>query len=104
VDDNRLVRLEDKVDQVKDDVAELRTDFRVFSATIEQHVAGDNKIIDHIRPIISQLPEVLEIVQEYNLEKRRKAKREASLKAWSLRASVVSAIIATSAFFWNIFR
>jgi predicted nucleic acid-binding Zn-ribbon protein len=107
--DDRLVRLEDKVDQLKDDVADLKTDFKVMSAKVsskmdkfDEHIIGDNKIINHISPMLDKLPDLIDIVQEYRLEKKQKAERAESLKTWSLRATVVSSAIALIVFIQKI--
>lgn len=48
----KFEKLEDKIDQVGDNVNQLRTDFKVHVALIEEHVAGDKKIINEIQPIL----------------------------------------------------
>lgn len=89
--EDRVERLDGKIDAIKDDVAELRTDLRVFTIQIEKHVMGDEKIITEIVPVLSQLKVFLEkdlpqiqsiifkeearkLLEKETLEKRNKQK------------------------------
>ena len=73
--EDRVVRLEDKIDDVKEDVSELKSDFKVHTALMQEHVAGDSKIINEITPLIEVLPSLKEIVEEYNYEKIESKKK-----------------------------
>lgn len=99
-DKNRLERLEGKVDTIKEDIFELKSEFKVHVVnmenkldTFEKHIAGDNKIINHISPIIEKFPVIIEIVEEYNFEKKKKAERNSKIKAFSIKAGIVGTII-----------
>lgn len=86
MEETRFGRLEDRVDSLKDDVAEikvkqtlthetlcgLKNDFEEHVEEIRNHITGDNKIINHIEPIIGLLPTLSEIAQQYHFEKLKK--------------------------------
>lgn len=114
MDENRFNRLEERVDSVKDDIAEikakqsvshtilcdLREDFHSHVEEIKDHIAGDKKIINHIDPLLSILPTLSEIVQKYHYEKT-KAEEDAEVKrnrneAWkntSVKVGVIGSIL-----------
>jgi hypothetical protein len=61
MENQRLDKVESKIDQVQKDVSELKSDFKVHVTNMEHklgafkdHIAGDNKIITHILPIIEE--------------------------------------------------
>lgn len=90
MEETRFGRLEDRVDSLKDDVAEikvkqtlthetlcgLKSDFEEHVEEIRNHITGDNKIINHIEPIIGLLPTLSEIAQQYHFEKLKKDEAE----------------------------
>lgn len=103
-DERRLERVEEKVDIVKDQVSELRADFKVHSAKVsdkmevfEQHITGDEKIITHIQPLLERLPDIHEAVEEFRFEKKLKQQAAERRKkiTWALgSASLILGIIA----------
>lgn len=73
----RFQRMEDKIDSVKEDVtevkmevAEIKTDIRHHMSKVESHVAGDNKIINELQPILAKLPHIVEMAEEYHISKQ----------------------------------
>ena len=79
MDEIRFQRLEDKVDNVKEEVTEIKTDIRIHMSKIEEHVAGDNKIITHLAPLLEKLPTIIQVVEDYTFEKRTKEERNKKL-------------------------
>jgi len=78
MDDQRFARLEVRVDEIKDDVAEIKAEQKINaytmselreyikeqSETVKAHVSGDDKIIQEIGPIIEEF--------RYQQESRRR--------------------------------
>jgi len=91
--EDRVVRLEDKIDDVKEDVSELKSDFKVHTALMQEHVAGDSKIINEITPLIEALPSLKEIVEEYHYEKIESKKKAEKRKVVMDRIKIVSGIL-----------
>lgn len=110
MDETRFTRLENRVDEIKDDLAEvkaeqkvnamslhdLKEDIREQTKAVLGHVAGDEKIITEIAPII----------EEFRFQQEKKKRRNESLKTWGLRLGIPATIIgmlAGAAKFWFSF-
>lgn len=74
IDESRFQRLEDKVDVVKEDVSELKTEMKSGLAIMQDHIAGDKKIIDELRPVLVKLPEIVEMAEEHHFSKQLRRK------------------------------
>ena len=77
----RYQRMEDKIDEVKSDIVEvkieiteIKTDMKHHMDAVETHILGDDKIITALQPIISKLPHIVEMAEEYHLSKQIKSK------------------------------
>lgn len=75
--DDRFQRLEDKVDNLKEDVTELKTDFKIHVSKMEDrldlfedHITGDNKIISKIEPLLERMPELAEVLDDKKYRER----------------------------------
>ena len=97
--DSRLERLEEKVDVVRDEVNELKTDFKVHQTNMDNrmdlfqdHIAGDNKIITHIQPILERLPEIIETLEDHKAEKIIKKDKELRLKKLATVLGIIGTI------------
>ena len=89
----RFDKLEEKVEEVKDDINELKVEFRVHTELMREHVAGDSKIIQQITPLLDALPDLKDIVTEYHLDKRE-AKKKAQERTVILdKIKIVSGIL-----------
>lgn len=107
MDDSRFARLETRVDEIKDDVAEVKAEQKMTNATnaemrdsikeltkaVTAHVAGDDKIITEIHPIIEEF--------KYQQEKRKR--RNEGLKTWGLRLGVTSTAIGLITYLRSLF-
>lgn len=91
--DKRLDKLEQKVDAVKEDVMELKSDFKVHTALIKEHVTGDNKIISDLKPILAKLPDIVEIVEDYQFSKQARQRKMQSIADWTKKLTFVSTAI-----------
>ena len=98
--DERFNRIEDKVDKVDDkvnnvkyEIVELRSDFKSHMKIVEDHVTGDNKIIEHISPMLPILPELADMVRDHSFKKERNDRYVASLKIWSMRLGIIATAI-----------
>jgi hypothetical protein len=97
VDDQRLARLETRVDEIKDDVSEIKAEQKINSHSItdlkeyvreqwelvKMHVSGDEKIINEIAPII----------EEFRFQQQAKKRRMDTLKSWTLKLGIVSTVV-----------
>lgn len=79
--EKRFQRMEDKIDDVKKDVVEvklevteMKTDMKHHMEAVETHIMGDDKIITALEPIMSKLPHIVEMAEQYHLSKQIKAK------------------------------
>lgn len=95
--EDRLERLEDKVDGIKEDVSELKTDLKVHMNKVDtemkvfaEHITGDNKIISHLQPLLDDIPLIKETLEEFRYEKKAKAKLMEKLKFTSAILGITS--------------
>ena len=102
-DNKRLERLEDKVDLIKDDVSELKSDFKVHVNKMEdkmevfgEHITGDQKIINHLEPFLKQLPEFSEALGDYKFKKQLRERREKWIKRTTAVLGLVSLLVGIS--------
>lgn len=101
MDDTRFARLEIRVDEIKDDISELKADskfhrevlkdikedLKSYTVEVSNHVAGDNKIITEIMPLLRSLPD---IIADYTYEKKKKEERNEKLKSYGTKLGLVS--------------
>ncbi len=104
MDSEQFLRLDERIDQIKDNVAELkaetklnsllinemRDDLKSSMITITRHVSGDDKIITAIHPLLESLKPMLE---EHNLKKLKLRHRNEMLGLWSKRLGLILTII-----------
>jgi chromosome segregation ATPase len=88
--EKRLTRVEDKIDNVKAEVVELRSHFKNHMTIVQEHIIGDNKIIDNLNPLLDNLKE---LVDDYKYKKTKKTRHKEALILWTKRLGLVSAII-----------
>lgn len=91
--DKRLDKLEQKVDAVKEDVMELKSDFKVHTTLIKGHITGDNKIISDLKPILAKLPDIVEIVEDYQFSKQTRQRKMQAIADWTKKLTFVSTAI-----------
>lgn len=91
--EKRIERIEVRVDEIKDDVSELKADFKIHTKLIEEHVAGDTKIIKEIQPLLNVIPHLTEMTQDYAYKKHRKEKIQDNIKDMSMKLGLVSLIL-----------
>jgi len=93
MEESRFQRLEDKVDAVKEDVSELKTEFKIHMAVIERHVSSDERIIQKINPLLEKFNEIVDVVEEHKFDKQLSKKKMEAIKRWSARLGLVSIVI-----------
>lgn len=79
-DEKRLERLEDKVDVIKEDVTELKVELRNHMDKVDEHIAGDKKIINEITPLLSSLPALIDMAEDHQFKKKLKEEQEEAAK------------------------
>lgn len=113
MDVNRFTRLENRVDEVKNDVAEVKANTIVHGAMlvdmkdklrehtelIKDHVAGDNKVINEIAPFMESFKDIKEIIADYKFEKETRKRRIAKIKEYAIKTSLASAVLGLIAAF-----
>lgn len=107
MDDKRFSKLENRVDEIKDDVSELKAetkvqhgmiqdlkdDFKDHISVIKSHIAGDDKIINKIEPIIPQIKDIREVIEDYKYKKKSKEDKIKFLKSLSIKIGIVAATL-----------
>lgn len=109
--ENRFARIEKRVDEIKEDVAllkgeskfhtqmikEFKDDLKQYTIEIKSHVAGDNKIINEISPLMSVLPSIKQMIEEKQYKEKRKKERLEKAKIISKKITFIATIIGTLA-------
>lgn len=96
-DEVRFQRLEDKVDSIKEDLHEVKIDMKLHMQRVESHISQDEKIINHIGPVLEKLPALTQIVEDYNFEKQLKKRKKETLSKWTKRLGLASLLIGMAA-------
>lgn len=99
--EDRVEKLDDKIDIIKDDVSELKSDVKLFTLQVDRHVAGDNKIITEIMPIMAQMklffaedmPVLKQIILEKQAEHLNEKKSVVKLNNWKLKVTILASIL-----------
>lgn len=96
----RFQRMEDKIDSVKEDVTEvkievneIKSDIRNHMNKVEAHVAGDNKIINELQPILNKLPHIVEMAEEYHVSKQIKKRVWKYVGGFGLITGIVGGLV-----------
>lgn len=111
MDEQRFARLETRVDEIRDDVSEVKSDLKLRTELIKNdihglkdefarhteavisHVAGDEKIVTEIQPLLKVIPLLKEVAEDHNYRKLKKQERTDKLKYWGLRIGVATGAI-----------
>ena len=107
MDDHRIGRIEQRVDEIKDDVTELKIESHVQKEMlhsmktgledhyeiVQRHVLGDNKIITEIQPLLNVLPHLAEMVEDHKYRRENTARRNEKLKNTSVKLGLVGATV-----------
>lgn len=88
--DNKLDKVTDDVIEVKMDVVEIKTLLKISNNKMEDHIAGDNKVIDQLVPILGQLSEM---VQDHVYNKTNSKKRSEKLKSVAIKLGIAGTIL-----------
>lgn len=104
--ENRFERLDDKVDNVKIEVVELRSDIKRYTDEVVRHVGGDEKIVSEIMPTLlvfkqfveTDLKDIKEIILKDKVnqinEKEVQKKKESFISTTKLIGGIAAAIAA----------
>lgn len=104
--EDRFERLDDKVDDVKLEVVELRGDLKRYTSEIIKHVDGDEKIITEIMPTLmifrnfveNDLKDIRDIVlkeKAKEITEKHTAKTKESFKLTATIFATLAGIVAT---------
>jgi aspartate carbamoyltransferase catalytic subunit len=116
MDELRFARVEQRIDELKEDMSEVKVETRLqgqkvddlkdqfskHTEVIEKHVLGDEKIITHIAPLVRVLPHLEEMVEDYKFNRIQKQKRADLFKSISVKIGVATGTITLLASFWKL--
>lgn len=75
IGEERFQRIEDKVDDLKQDVTEIKSEMRHHVKVVQEHITGDKKIIKDWKPVVELVPELKEIIHNHKFEKELSKRR-----------------------------
>lgn len=104
MDEQRFNRIENRLDEVKDTVAEvkaeqkvhgeiikdMRSDFKEYTELVKTHVTGDTKIINEIIPLLEPLRDM---VKDYAFKTEEKRRKNEKIKHWATRLGLITLVI-----------
>lgn len=97
ISESQITKLEDKVEAVREDVSELKSDLKLHiqetrqnMEVIRAHVSADNRIVAAIEPLVKELPTLVEIAKEYHWQKMAKEKKESAVSIWAKRVGILA--------------
>lgn len=93
--ETKVDKLDDKIDRVNIEVSEMRVETKHQMEVIRSHIASDNRIIDHIQPLLPVLTELTDIVEDHKYRKKVKEDRVNKLKDMSLKIGVFIGLTTT---------
>lgn len=110
--DNRFERLDDKVDNVKLEVVELRGDIRRYTSEIIKHVDGDEKIVTEIMPTLlvfkrfieHDLQDIKEIILKERAKEITAKESNKNKEAFKLTATIFATLAGIVATVIGVFR
>jgi len=108
MDETRFSRLENRVDEIKDDVSELKAGQKILEATVttlhddlhehikavNEHVSSDSRIIQQVSPLLTSLPHLTEMVDDHRFKKESRKRTVANVKLVSMKFGAASALVA----------
>lgn len=98
----RVERLDDKVDAIKVDVAELRSEVKIYTQEVKKHVSGDDKIVTEIMPTLmmfqefckNDLPQIKEILLERKVNQINEANSIKTTSKVQQKVVIIGGILA----------
>lgn len=110
--DDRFERLDDKVDNVKLEVVELRGDIRRYTSEIIKHVDGDEKIVTEIMPTLlifkhfieHDLQDIKEIILKERAKEITAKESTKNKEAFKLTATIFATLAGIVATVIGVFR
>jgi hypothetical protein len=115
MDELRFARVEQRIDELKEDMSEVKAETRIqgqkiddlkdkfehHTDLIEKHIIGDDKIITHIQPLLRVLPHLEELVEDHKYSKIQKEKRAEMFKSISLKLGIATGVTGLLASLWK---
>ncbi len=101
--EDRFERLDDKVDNVKLEVVELRGDIKRYTSEIIKHVSGDEKIVTEIMPTLlvfkhfieNDLQDIKHIILKEKAKELNEKETVKSKELFKMNATNVSIVVTT---------
>jgi hypothetical protein len=95
VSEVRFNRLEDKVDKVDEKLdtvdkttLEIQGQLDKHISTVEQHITGDEKIINYLEPLIPHLQSIAEMAKDHQFQKMKKIEKSIIIKDYSTKLKI----------------
>ena len=89
-------KLHEKIDRVHGDMLErtndIKTDLKVFTEQVKDHVASDKKIAAEIEPLVNIIPHLTDMVNDHSYKKERAKRWMTKVKNFGLYVSVIGGI------------
>lgn len=108
--EKRLERMEEKVDNLKDNVTDLSSDFRQHTTMIEgklelfqKHVEADSEVIKELRTFSAELPAIKEIAEEFRFKKELEKRTVKKLKRTGAALGLISIVLGIGVSFLKVF-
>ena len=80
--EGKVDKISEKVDETREDIYAIKSDLKVHSQQVQQHVDSDAKIVKHFQPLLEDLA----------YKKKRKEDNKRRLKEWSMRFGIAGAM------------
>lgn len=94
--ENKHERLHEKIDRVHGDMLdrtnEIKTDLKIFTEQVKEHVSSDKKIAAEIEPLVNIIPHLTDMVNDHSYRKERSKRWMQKVKNFSIYLGIVSAI------------
>lgn len=84
-------KIQNKLEKFHEDIVETKTDLKIFTERVTEHVASDKKIASEIEPLVQILPNLKNMVEDHEYKKTRDKKFFRNMK----RAGIVLGVIST---------
>lgn len=110
--EDRFERLDDKVDNVKLEVVELRGDIKRYTSEVVKHVSGDEKIVTEIMPTLlifrnfveNDLQDIKDIILKEKAKEINEKEIVKTKESFKLTATIIATLAGIVATIIGIFH
>ena len=91
--EERFNRLDDKIDEVKEDVAELKGEFKTHITLIEERTSNDVQILRELQPLLEAIPSIETMVGDFEYKKENRRRNKDKLKSAGVKLGISATLI-----------